>query len=944
MRAKVIVLVAFALMLTTPTGLVKADLIDGLVGYWPLDGDALDVSGNGNDGVIIGNVTSTTDRFGTIDSAMNFPGNTNDYIDLGQPPILLIKGAMCVAAWVRADTLSQTGRIIAKQGPSSGRSWGMNLEMDGYARFDIGINATDRIRADSEPLSFGSDEWFHLAGVFRPGEAVELYINGEMVKSEPTTITTQWIENDLPINIGRRPSPGTPWFGDIDEVQMYNVALSPDEIRDAMNGTLLSFPKARNPNPIDGAIHTDTWVNLSWTPGDFAVSHDVYLGENLDDVNEGTRDSDVFRGNQTTNFYVAGFTGFAYPDGLVPETTYYWRIDEVNELHPDSPWKGDVWSFAIPTNKAHDPDPPNGARYVSLNTTLSWKSGIDVRLHHVYFGENPTDVEAGTADTYKGALGSADYTPEGLVNDTVYYWRIDEFDGVETHTGDIWSFTTIPDIPVSDPALVGWWTLDEGQGSMALDWSGHGNDGELQGDPQWIIGHDGEALALDGIDDNVYVASIQLPTSAFTMSLWFYPDITLNASSPRKDFLYWETSGRPHLTFNRSDTGEIGLWPNVETDFDGPITNTRSWASDTWYHVTGTFDGTNFKIYINGNLEDTVLHPGTHSDTSGLFIGCRSNQTNYFPGIIDDVRIYNKALTQEEISKAIRGDPLVAWNPNPGNGSTPYISEAIPLSWSPGDSALQHDVYFGTNKNALNNADSSDTTGIYRGRQNTVTYTPSEGVEWGGGPYYWRIDEVNTDGSISKGRIWSFTVTDFILVDDFESYTDDDAAGEAIWQIWIDGFGTTDNGSQVGYLLPPYAEQTIVHGGSQSMPLLYDNQTSATNSEATLTLTNRRDWTEQNVGLLSLWFRGTSSNAVEPLYVSIANSTGNPAIATHENPNAATTTIWTQWLIPLQTFAEQGINLANVDKIAIGLGSKSGVAGVGGSGTVYIDDIRLYRP
>jgi len=94
--------------------------------------------------------------------------------------MLLIKGAMTVAAWVRAGTMMQNGRVIAKQGPGSGRSWSIQLESGGgFARFDIGINPTDRVRADSEPLSFGPDEWFHMAGVFRPGQAVELYINGE---------------------------------------------------------------------------------------------------------------------------------------------------------------------------------------------------------------------------------------------------------------------------------------------------------------------------------------------------------------------------------------------------------------------------------------------------------------------------------------------------------------------------------------------------------------------------------------------------------------------------------------------------------------------------------------------------------------------------------------------------------------------------------------------
>jgi hypothetical protein len=253
-------------------------------------------------------------------------------------------------------------------------------------------------------------------------------------------------------------------------------------------------------------------------------------------------------------------------------------------------------------------------------------------------------------------------------------------------------------------------------------------------------------------------------------------------------------------------------------------------------------------------------------------------------------------------------------------------------------------VYFGLDKDALESTDASDVSGIYRGRQSATTYTPPEGVEWGAGPYFWRIDEVNTDGTISPGRIWSFTVADYLLVDDFESYTDNDADGEAIWQHWIDGFGVADNGSQVGYLMPPYAEPTIVQSGRQSMPLLYANEVGVTNSEAALTLTALRDWTAEGVTDLSLWFRGDSANAAEPLYAALSNSSGAPAVEAHNDPAAATLMTWTEWRVPLQAFADQGINLTNVDKIAVGLGSKSGLPAAGGSGTMYIDDIRLYQP
>jgi hypothetical protein len=95
-------------------------------------------------------------------------------------------------------------------------------------------------------------------------------------------------------------------------------------------------------------------------------------------------------------------------------------------------------------------------------------------------------------------------------------------------------------------------------------------------------------------------------------------------------------------------------------------------------------------------------------------------------------------------------------------------------------------------------------------------------------------------------------------------------------------------------------------------------------------------WTNQDIGI--------TSNAAEPLYVALANKNGAPTVIANPDPAAATIDTWTEWRIPLQDFADLGINLSDVDSIAIGLGSKSGVASSGGSGTIYVDDIRLYPP
>ena len=124
-----------------------------------------------------------------------------------------------------------------------------------------------------------------------------------------------------------------------------------------------------------------------------------------------------------------------------------------------------------------------------------------------------------------------------------------------------------------------------------------------------------------------------------------------------------------------------------------------------------------------------------------------------------------------------------------------------------------------------------------------------------------------------------------------------------------------------------------VHSGNQSMPMSYDNAVGK--SEATLTLTSNRDWTVNGVTTLTIWFRGSSSNTAETLYVAL---NGNARVD-HDDSDAALKTSWTQWNIDLQAFADQGVNLSNVSSITLGLSS-----GTGGTGTMYLDDIRLYPP
>ena len=176
------------------------------------------------------------------------------------------------------------------------------------------------------------------------------------------------------------------------------------------------------------------------------------------------------------------------------------------------------------------------------------------------------------------------------------------------------------------------------------------------------------------------------------------------------------------------------------------------------------------------------------------------------------------------------------------------------------------------------------------------------------------------------------------------------------------------SGSTVGYLTAPFAEQTIVHGGSQSMPLAYDNSKAPFYSEAWRYLSGGQDWTGHGATHLNLWFRGypapagvvvTSAGAVtgsgpeaqgnsprynDPagLYVVVEDSAGKSKMVNHPDPAATATSVWTQWSIPLSQLTAAGVNTTTARKITIGVGDKNSPKT--GIGTIYIDDIGFGHP
>ena len=913
-----------------------------LVAQWKLDEGggttALDATGNGNDGTLEDDPVVVLGQFGQAlqfdGSRVTIPGSDSLTPDLFQ-------GSFTLSGWINPTRTGNTWQQIFRAWKTDGSSNDtLFINNDGRLSWRGRVNGAwaggmCETAADVVPAG----QWTHFA-VTGDGTNFRIYVNG--VLSQESAFQTTDGTNETYYIGGNPAGTGESYAGMVDDLRIYDHVLTEDDVKSSMKDQGAPIVKAYGPDPQVGAMLEATWVSMSWRAGDLATSHDIYMGDNFDDVNNGA--AGTFQGNIAQSMLIVGFTGYPFPDGLVPGTTYYWRVDGVNPDNPDSPWKGDVWSFWIPPKKAYDPSPADGINYVAPDVELSWTAGFGSKLHTVYFGESLEEVTNATGGAPQSATT---YTPGPLAADTVYYWRVDEFEAPVTHKGDVWSLRTLPDIPVTDPSLLAWWKLDEGAGTNVLDWSGHGHHGTLGEDAAWVDGYDLTAVQFDGRGDYVGFgtpADLYLPDT-YTYTAWFKPGEDIRGDSGAQYLLC--IGSRSDLVFGVEDgvgvNGDLSLhYYDTDPGFHAIGVGQTSWHADEWHMVAGTKDATGHKIYLDGALRsfDTNINQDNFggATTRMISLGARAwTGHQYFKGAIDDVRIYNKALTAEEILQVMGGNTAVAGDPEPARGATVDITDITSLSWSTGDGAASHDVYFGTDRNAVAGADNNSPE--FQGNQAGTSLSPAALVEFGGGAYYWRIDEVKADGSVQAGTVWKFTVPDYLTVDDIESYNDlaeDDPASNRVYLAWIDGFGTTTNGAQVGNLDVPLTERSNVHGGLQAMPYLYDNNLKT--SEATLTLTSQRDWTAAGVTKLSLWFRGDGANAAERMFVAL---NGN-AVAYHDDPAVTQTAGWTEWVIDLQAFADQGVDLTNVNTITLGFGTKNSPA-AGGSGKMYFDDIRLIR-
>jgi len=301
--------------------------------------------------------------------------------------------------------------------------------------------------------------------------------------------------------------------------------------------------------------------------------------------------------------------------------------------------------------------------------------------------------------------------------------------------------------------LVGHWAFDEGKGAIARDSSGNGYDGVLQGDPQWVAGRMRGALEFDGAGDYVEVPdneNLHL-WERFTLAAWIYQ--VESRSSRIIDKITAGTADGPHLDTYPGTTLRSCSGVCVSTDV--------TYTLNEWHHVAVTFDQGDVKLYIDGSVEGSGAAPSPLAGNNlPLRIGADSQGQSLFHGLIDDVAVFDHALTEAEIRAAMAGvrGAEFATRPHPEDGVADVPRDTV-LGWEAGEFAATHDVYFGTAFDDVNDAGRDNPMGVLVSQgQADTTFDPGR-LEFDQ-VYYWRVDEVNAapDNTVFKGAVWSFTV------------------------------------------------------------------------------------------------------------------------------------------------------------------------------------------
>ncbi|HON93351.1 MAG TPA: discoidin domain-containing protein [Sedimentisphaerales bacterium] len=450
------------------------------------------------------------------------------------------------------------------------------------------------------------------------------------------------------------------------------------------------------------------------------------------------------------------------------------------------------------TAPATAPQPPSGATDVPREVVLSWKPGEFAASHDVYFGTDFAAVDQASRTDDRGVLVSigqteTSYDPQDVLDfGRVYYWRVDEVNAP-------------PDSGIAKGPV--WSFTVEPYTYPLTNVTATASSSAPGANPQNTVNGSG----LDASDQHstdmahMWVSSGVGPNwirYEFDASYKLYEMWVWNSNQMVEQFVGF---GAKDVTVEYSVDGTNWVTLEGVPQF-AQATGLATYTANTIVDFGGAM-AKFVKLTINSNWGGVMPQTG-----------------------LSEVRFYYA--------------PVQARAPIPADGATGVALEAQ-LTWRPGREVISHKVFFGPDSQAV--AERLVVGDVVA----EPTYLPAA-MNFGT-KYYWMVDEIGQEGSY-PGNLWSFTTQEFAVIDDFESYNDDN---NRIYDAWIDGVTTQASGSTVGYMEAPFAERRIVHGGAQSMPLLYDNSASPFVSEAERTFDPVRNWTTNGAETLSLWIRGS---------------------------------------------------------------------------------------
>ena len=647
---------------TTPA----ATTVPGLVAAYSFNegaGSSVgDASGNGNVGAITGATWTTAGKFG---GALVFSG-TSALVTVADAASLRLTTGMTLEAWVNPAMVTSVWRDVIYKGND-------NYYLEGTSTTS-GVPAGGGTFGGTGATLFGTaalaaNTWTHLAVTY-DGATLRLYVNGAQVSSGARTGNLATSAN--PLQIGGDSLYGQYFKGIIDEVRVYNVALTPTQIQADMNTSVgTTAPDTQAPTAPSNLMATaisGSQINLTWTASTDNVGVTGYLLERC-------------QGAGCTSFaQIATPTGTAFSDtGVAANTNYSYRVRATDAAANLSAYSN-VASAATPAPDTQPPTPPGaltatvgGAGQIDLSWTAS-TDNVGVTGYRIVRCEGPGCT--GFAKIVQLSGTGTTYSDTGLAPNTSYSYEVRAMDaaGNLSDYSNVASATT----PATIPGLVAAYSFDEGAGSTVGDASGNGNVGAITGATWTTAGKFGSALVFNGTSALVTItdaASLRL-TTGMTLEAWVNPATVTNIW---RDVIYKGNDN--YYLEGTSTTSGVPAGGGTFGGTGATLFGTAALAANTWTHLAVTYDGATLRLYVNGAQVSSGARTGNLATSANpLQIGGDSLYGQYFKGIIDEVRVYNLALTPTQIQADMSG--TVGGPSAPGSLTAKAISlSQIDLAW-----------------------------------------------------------------------------------------------------------------------------------------------------------------------------------------------------------------------------------------------------------------------